>query len=133
MVQRNRPTERLFSCLLYNTSGGLKAKSSKRRDKNIANTWIRQAHVYFAFGFEAINNLNAPGNGRKAVMEKVLNWLENPSSTDLFTALPGDGEVTLQWTNESAAIYPGVLILCREAEGYPTTDPTNGISYNGRY
>ena len=128
------PQSGASSCLLYNTSGGAGIrKSSGSAGIKYYNTQTGQAHTYFAFGFEAINNLDGPGNGRKAVMENVLNWLENPSSTDLFTALPGDGEVTLQWTNESAAIYPGVLILYREAEGYPTTDPTNGISYvNGQ-
>ncbi len=85
------------------------------------------AFVYFAFGFEGINNLDGTNNGRKIVLQRVLEWLGAPTSTGNFRAIPGDGQVTLTWTMPTD--YDRILIIYKIG-GYPTDGPTNGQDYN---
>jgi subtilisin family serine protease len=49
--------------------------------------------VYFAFGWEGIND-HGPAK-RKEVMERVLNWLDQPTSIDPKNALPVVSQVVL--------------------------------------
>ncbi|MCM8807641.1 MAG: fibronectin type III domain-containing protein, partial [Candidatus Omnitrophica bacterium] len=86
------------------------------------------ALVYFAFGFEAINNFEGQSNGRKAVLEKVINYLLNPTPSGLFKAVAGDQKIYLYW------LWPNqrdtnILILYKEQTGYPTGIPQNGQTY----
>jgi len=124
------PQSGASSCLLYNPSGsgGGARQSTGTAGIKYYNSTTHQAHVYFSFGFEAINKDDASSNGRKQVMAAVLNWLGSPTSTGLFTATGGDGVVTLKWTNPQSGTYPGVLIL-RKVGGYPTGTPVNGTPY----
>ncbi|HRR95791.1 MAG TPA: hypothetical protein P5150_03545 [Candidatus Ratteibacteria bacterium] len=116
-------------CLLYDPAGGGSGQriSSGGAGIEYYNQSTGGALVYFSFGFESINNPDGPSNGRKPVLEKVLNWLGSPSATGVFRAIPGDGEVLLSWLFPQN--YPNILIIYKESTGYPTTPPTNRTTY----
>jgi len=127
------PQSGASSCFLYNPygSGGGSRKSTGTAGIKYYNSQTKQAHVYFSFGFEAINyeGTASDANSRVAVMDKVLTWLGSPSQTGLFTATGGDSQVVLNWANPNSDSYPGVLILKKEGS-YPSTAPTDGESYS---
>jgi len=85
------------------------------------------ALVYFAFGFEGINDLTDPVKGRNIVMKRVVDWLKNPTTgtAGLISATAGDQQVTLNWTNPTNSTYKGTKIVYR-TDQYPTghTDGT---------
>jgi len=115
-------------CLLYNQAGA--GSGSWESSGGAGIRYYDQASggalVYFAFGFEAIDNLPNPLNGRKVVLQRVLNWLGSPTSTGIFTATPGDTIVTLHWTIPLG--QDGVLIIRKEGS-YTSGIPQNGTTY----
>jgi len=117
-------------CFQYNQAGAGSGswKSSGGAGIRVYNEGTGSALVYFAFGFEGIDNLNNPLNGRKVVMQRVIDWLGLPTSTGIFTATPGDTQVTLRWTLPLG--QDGVLIICKEGGGYSSGVPVNGTEYN---
>ncbi|HCX89539.1 MAG TPA: hypothetical protein DHT43_03260 [Deltaproteobacteria bacterium] len=80
------------------------------------------AVVYFAFGFEGINDETDSVKGRNIVMKRVVDWLKNPTTgtAGLFSATAGDQLVTLNWTNPTNPSYKGTKIVYR-TDQYPTS------------
>ncbi|MGC8977426.1 MAG: CFI-box-CTERM domain-containing protein, partial [Candidatus Ratteibacteria bacterium] len=118
------------SIFLYDPAGagGGKRNSSGSAGIKYYDQGTGGAFVYLAFGFEAINNRDGYSNGRKWVLNKILNWLTSPTPTGVFRATPGDGQVYLSW------VFPNqtdtnILILYKVGTGYPTGIPQNGQTY----
>ncbi|HDN97863.1 MAG TPA: hypothetical protein ENG68_01740 [bacterium] len=110
-------------CILYQQgSGPGNWESSGGAGIRYYNEETSGALVYFSFGFEKITS----SADRKEVLEKVLDWLSNPTPTGLFTAIAGDEIVTLRW--EIPSDKDGVLIIRKEGS-YSSGIPQDGILY----
>ncbi|MCL5674862.1 MAG: C25 family cysteine peptidase [Candidatus Omnitrophica bacterium] len=117
-------------CFLYETgsaSGPGAPQSSDGAGLTYYNPITNGTLVYLPFDFARINNFSGTSNGRVAVLSAIFNWLLSPTQTGVFTATPGNSQITLNWQTLPPN-QTGILIL-RKVGGYPTSQPTNGTTY----
>ncbi len=113
------PTSTTDGTLVY--SGTL----TSQLDTNVSNGII---YYYAAFAFDDVPNY-ASGALASATPQGPQD-VTPPGDATNFTAVPGDGMVTISWTNPGDADFRGVRLL-RKTSG-PPTGPTDGsVVYEG--
>lgn len=79
---------------------------------------------YNIFAFDAVKNYSTAASADATSSDTTA-----PAPPTGLTAVAGEGQVTLSWTNPTTGDFAGVMILYRKSAA-PTGAPIHGTSYN---